>query len=184
MGLGGPALPSVLSCELLPPILPSFGAFGVGLLQKHTSCSRNQQVLQGGGMTNGVVRTGNFAVTIAYLFRKYLAVFARTSCSAVADEASDLGLVSGLPLNTFFTRFHLDVMVERENTASSFRLSRRPRLSERQRIFNITKAETNQTTFALLGVYKKHFSDEALVQVLGLWAVQSQASLSVRFHVF
>lgn len=57
----------------------------------------------------------------------YLTVLARTSCSAVTAADSSFGLVSGFwPLNTFFTRFHFDVIVERENTVSSFVLSRSP----------------------------------------------------------
>ena len=68
----------------------------------------------------------------------YLTVFALTSCSAVTEVVSDLVLDSGLPLNTFFTRFHFDVMVDREKTVSILLLSLRPRLPKIRNVFNLT----------------------------------------------
>ena len=68
----------------------------------------------------------------------YLTVFAVTSCSAVTEVVSDLVLDSGLPLNTFFTRFHFDVMVDREKTVSILLLSLRPRLPKIRNVFNLT----------------------------------------------
>ena len=62
-------------------------------------------------------------------------LLAFTSCSAVALSVFMMRL-SGFPLNTFLTRFHLEVMTDLENTFSFF-LSLRFCLSENKCIGDI-----------------------------------------------